>query len=412
MMRVVSLLLIALATLPAQQVFTERVKGFRIYGTSEEKLPIAFFAARPITIEFDLVDRQPANVELRFFHCERNWRRTETRFINDEILMRTKFVLPYQPAPQGVEQYRFTYKIAVPAYPVFDRFPASGNYEVELWDVERKEHLATGRFFVVEQIITLGLSIENRLLPSSDHPWNKAHRMNARVVVGTKDSLDGQPLYPILLTTVDLYKNREFGRQIRIDVNDDNPNTFVDGLGTRTMTFTVDNMLPGNEYRRLDLRSVDEYPITTSLHRLRGGADVSRFLKAAPADNNGALFLLSGTRSADYLQFQFEFVDDRWNVDSVYVAGTFNEWEPSERSLMQRTENGRFVLPVQLKRGVHEYQYVLRSDDWVSLEGNDWRTVNLYTAFVYYRDQRFGGFDRIIGFAQGLSTRSVSPTSH
>jgi hypothetical protein len=412
MMRILSLLLVTCATLSAQHVFSERVKGFRMYGTSEEKLPIAFLSSRPVTIEFDLTDSQPANMEIRFFHCDRNWRRTETRFINDEILMRSKFALPYQSAPQGVEQYRFTYKVNVPSYPVFDQFPASGNYEVEVWDIERKEHLATGRFFVVERVVTPGLTIENRLLPSTDHPWNQGHRIKARVVVGARDSLDDQPLYPILLTTVDVYKNREFGRQIRVDVSDVNPNTFVEGLGTRTMVFVVDNALPGNEYRRLDLRIVNDHPITTPLHRLRGGADVSRFLKSAPADNNGASFLLSGTRSADYLKFQFEFWDDRWEVDSVYVVGTFNGWEVSERSLMQRTDHGRFTLPVTLKRGIHEYQYVLRSGDWVSLEGNDWRTVNLYTAFVYYRDQRFGGFDRIVGFAQGSSTRSVTPTSH
>jgi hypothetical protein len=61
-----------------------------------------------------------------------------------------------------------------------------------------------------------------------------------------------------------------------------------------------------------------------------------------------------------------------------------------------------------LKRGIYDYQYVIgyfdkaKNDvvvlDWIELEGNDWKTGNLYQIVVYYRDPNFGGFDRIIGF--------------
>jgi hypothetical protein len=37
--------------------------------------------------------------------------------------------------------------------------------------------------------------------------------------------------------------------------------------------------------------------------------------------------------------------------------------------------------------------------------------VNVYTAFIYYRDSRYGGFDRIIGYSQRLSPGGNEPTS-
>jgi hypothetical protein len=72
----------------------------------------------------------------------------------------------------------------------------------------------------------------------------------------------------------------------------------------------------------------------------------------------------------------------------------------------------RYVFSTSLRRGAYDYQYVVGDGDWISLEGNDWRTVNLYTALVYYRDDRFGGFDRILGFVQRLGPGGSVPTSN
>ena len=75
-------------------------------------------------------------------------------------------------------------------------------------------------------------------------------------------------------------------------------------------------------------------------------------------------------------------------------------------------ETGLYKRTVWLRRGVYDYQYVLGDVDsdgnginqeWLTLEGNDWRTVNRFTALVYYYDRHFGGFDRIIGIVRGKS---------
>jgi hypothetical protein len=132
-------------------------------------------------------------------------------------------------------------------------------------------------------------------------------------------------------------------------------------------------------------------------------------------DQNGMANLVHGSRYADYLSFQFEFLDDaRDGRDSVFVVGEFNGWTVTSSSLMQYDDaTKRFIKPTMLRRGTYDYQYVLLKNgvqDWITLEGNDWRTVNVYTALVYYRDERYGGFDRILGVVQGRSSGANEAT--
>ncbi len=43
---------------------------------------------------------------------------------------------------------------------------------------------------------------------------------------------------------------------------------------------------------------------------------------------------------------------------AVYVAGSFNEWQPQKTPLV-RTDNGRWVRDLAVKPGKHEYLFVV-----------------------------------------------------
>jgi hypothetical protein len=47
----------------------------------------------------------------------------------------------------------------------------------------------------------------------------------------------------------------------------------------------------------------------------------------------------------------------------------------------------------------------------MALEGNDWRTVSVYTAMLYYHDTQYGGYDRIILCAQAKNSGSTEAAS-
>jgi hypothetical protein len=224
---------------------------------------------------------------------------------------------------------------------------------------------------------------------------------------------DANPLYANFVKTVDIYRNREIETPHRIDADNRNSNTFIDGIGTNTLTFMIDNLQSGNEYRRIDLTNTDLVPPYEVL-RLRDGADMSRWQWQGAEDHNGTSSLVTGNRYAEYVQFQFELGRPEENAnEKIYVVGNFNGWKVDEQWKLQYDDSLKlYKLRVWLRRGAYDYQYVLNGNDWIALEGNDWRTTNVYTALLYYHDVRFGGFDRILLAAQKKSPGGTKATSN
>jgi hypothetical protein len=106
----------------------------------------------------------------------------------------------------------------------------------------------------------------------------------------------------------------------------------------------------------------------------------------------------------------------------IFLVGEFNFWNPTEEDKLTRDAAERsYVVKKLLRRGIYDYQYVtgvwddknqeVINQDWLAIEGNDWRTTNKYTVLVYYNDPRFGGFDRIVGYGRGNSVQ-VLPGSN
>jgi len=402
------LLLAAVAPVPGQDPGVPEIRGLRLYGRSRADLPVAFIRREPMTIEFDIKAGHPPDLELRFFHYDRNWNLTQTGFVNDEFHNRTRIELPFEFAPVGVKGYTYHYSFQIPDERLFGVFLFSGNYEVEIWDTDSDELLGRSRFFVSDTILRPRMKVDNRQEPSAMNPYYQVNQVEVAFTIPSPDTADGQSYFPLDFNAVDVYRNRELYRPRRIDTDDRDPQTFVEGFSTHSMVFRIDNILPGNEYRLLDLRNTDFYPQDRPI-RSRDGADLSRFPGRPARDNNGASFLVDGSRYAEYLDFEFELLWDT-SEEPVFVVGDFNRWMP-DRGGPMRFENGRYRWRTTLRRGRYDYQYVV-GDDWIVLEGNDWRTVNQYTALVYYRDPRFGGFDRILGVVKGQSPGGTSVTAH
>jgi hypothetical protein len=99
-------------------------------------------------------------------------------------------------------------------------------------------------------------------------------------------------------------------------------------------------------------------------------------------------------------QFELGFPEETRN-EKIYVVGDFNGWRIDKRWCLQYDPSSHhYILATRLRRGAYDYQYVVNGTDWSRMEGNDWRTVNVYTALLYYHDPRYGGFDRILLGAQ------------
>jgi len=412
MRQFLGLLLICWTAAQAQEVYTEHIREMRLQGTLDAGFPASLVASHPVTVSFDWDAPQPSAFVVRIWHCDRDWHRTESVFLNDPTRNALREQIPYSLSPQGVEHYRYTYTLRLPGTAELERFRYSGNYAIEIWDDREEHRLGSARFFVAESLLEGGVKVWNRLLPSGVAPWNQVNKLIAAYSVPPQEMRERAPIYAQFIRTADVYRNREILRPFRIDADDQNPNTFVDGWGTNELKFIIDNLPPGNEYRTIDLRSSDLYP-PGRLHRSRGGADVSRWLKQGTRDHNGIAAQVTTGLYADYLEYQFELLlPEERSHDSVFVVGDFNGWTPTiPWAMWWDSETGRFIARGWLKRGQYDYQYVLNRNDWLSLEGNDWRTTSVYTVIVYYRDQRFGGFDRILVIAQERSPGGSEATA-
>jgi hypothetical protein len=394
-------------------IYSERIKSIRINGTAKANFPIVLLDSHPVTITFDVDGTTPENYRVKIFHCDKDWNVTQSSFINDEFRNYSTGQIPFEVVPGGVSYYRWTYSFTIPGVNGLEHLPQSGNYKIEVWNEDKTELLADGKIFAVENIEDSALMIFNRYLQSEISPLNQVNKAALVFTLPAPRMDDASPLNANFVKTVDIYRNREVETPHRIDADNRNSNTFIDGIGTNTLKFMVDNLQPGNEYRRIDLRNADLFPPYEIL-RPRAGADMSRWQWQGKEDQDGTSTLVTGNRYADYVQFQFELGRPEEDpIEKIYVVGDFNGWKVDEKWQLQYDETiKQYKLLAWLRRGAYDYQYVLKGNDWMSLEGNDWRTVNVYTALLYYHDVRFGGFDRILLAAQKNSPGGTEPTSN
>lgn len=409
------------------------VRGFHLYGMdSERNFPVIVrdsvdSEGKPVrsrqylTVQFDVQADHPPDLRLRFIHCDRNWAPSRSVFLQDET-HNTSFALDYRTAPNGVRwyQYRFVNRFPDPEGVV--RFDYSGKWSVVLMDKAETRVFADAKFLVADRIVAPRLSITNEYMAEAPSPWNQVNQV--AVSFRLPQEIDGY-----YYTTVDIFQNRRLSHPYRVDANDRDRYTKVEGYNTGTRTFTVMNIQPGNDYRTLDLSDATRYPNGTLVRKVEG-ADQMRVLWRTGPDRNGTADMnrFHGIQS-DYLELLFRLdltPTDYFSLTrggrQIYVAGPFNQWNPAPEDQLQYDDSEHsYVVKKLLRRGIYDYQYItgvpdprtelVTDQDWIALEGNDWRTSNQYSAVIYFNDPRFGGFDRIVGFAQGRSV-TVPPGSH
>jgi len=79
-----------------------------------------------------------------------------------------------------------------------------------------------------------------------------------------------------------------------------------------------------------------------------------------------------------------EFIFDAPDASYVKVAGTFNNWNTSEESLMERNKDGTWSKCVFLAPGTYQYRFLI-DDEWVADQNNSNQVNN-----------PFGGKDSVI----------------
>lgn len=412
MKKIISLLCLFIPFVSA--VSGVEILGLRVYGNDDEYRPPIIERGEVVSIEFDVATVHPPNLQIIFKHASKDWVVDENEFVNDPSKIVTDY-LAYTAAPNGVWHYTYSYKNSFPNKRNRVEFTHSGNYKFFIIDRDNNNRvLAEGKFIVVENLVDASMTVANKYYPETSSPFNQVHFVTVNVSVPEQyNANDANTLYHADVRTVDIIQNWCLTQPYRIDLDDDNSDTFVDDFMKPNKKFWIRNIPAGNEYRRLDLSNTTTYP-NRQVARLLNGPDLSRFQWQGKPDANGASKRKPFTGpNSDYLEVELRLRLPEIPTQKIFVTGGFTNWEVlPPYTLNPDSITGLYTVRFWVRRGVYDYQYVLgeeRTDgtivdqDWVTLEGNDWRTINRFTALIYYRDRRYGGFDRIVGVVRGRS---------
>jgi hypothetical protein len=320
-----------------------------------------------------------------------------------------------------VYQYKYRFRNSFPNNRNRVEFTYSGNYLFAVVDHNANDQvLGTGKFIVAESIVPVTFTVENKYHSEYAAPLNQMNYITVNVSLPAEyTAADNEAVYFPDVKVVDIIRNWNIEQPLRIDQDDTDPETFVENIMKPEKTFWKRDVFVGNEYRRLDLSSIAQYP-NNRLAILRESPDVSRFQWQGKPDANGASKLKAFTGSnSDYLEVEVRLRLAEPPRKRVYVTGGFTQWNVlPEYELKPDSVSGLYAARFWVRRGVYDYQYVLGNpapdgtvsdQDWITVEGNDWRTINRYTALVYYHDRRLGGVDRVIGYVRGRNPGTRDP---
>jgi hypothetical protein len=381
------------------------IKSLRVYSSGDEtSFPIIDFTSnddKSITIDFDVQATAYPNLIIQFRYCDSNWNPYENQFLQNP-LYNTEYNLWLEKTPGVIQGARYHYSGTFPNNNV--KFPFSGKWMFFITDSQNKNRVyASQKFFVIYPDVKLNVQVSRETMQGNY--GDNAH-LGRTLAIKTSFTLPDS-LFSANVRKVEIVKNRMILNTIVLDRNTNTSEKYYEWDASKRFTFVARELRPGNEYRQIDTRNLSKYPTPTVNARF-GEFDQSDLFTKHPRDFNGSSLLLNYKNpNSDYQNVIFKLKAPENVTKPIFLVGTFNNWKLLPEYEMY-DDSGMMNYSVQLKRGVHEYQYVaadLKGDkivnaDWEILEGNFFETENEFYIFLYYESQDKGGYDKIIGFAK------------
>ena len=376
------------------------IKSLKAFTDSETEIPVVFNNSK-LKIQFDIKSDYEPNLVIVFRFCDRNWKPYQNIFLLN-YGKNIEYNLNFDLLPNTVQDARYHYEGSIPGKNNYVSFPFSGKWMFYITDASDTSNVyATGKFYVVIPNVSLNVTKKNEVLEDKVYsPPVLAKIFN----ITTKFYLP-EEYAPSFVDHVEIIENQKIYYPFIITRNFNTNTRQYYWDGNRSFTFTARDIHPGNEYRETDLRNYNIYN-HKDVPAHFDGMEYSRFYKEGSEDlNGGSLYLFYKNDYADYLNVTFKIRPPDNNFQSIFLVGAFNHWQILPEYQMTNI-GGVYTKTISLKRGIYDYQYVaadiirdkIENPDWLVLEGNFWETSNVYYIFLYYNDQNYGGYDRIIGY--------------
>lgn len=384
-----------------------QVKSLQYYpGESQTAFPVLLDGNGYLSIDFDVDSQLSPDLSIVFRFCDRNWKPYDNAFLVN-FGKNTDHNLSLNSLPTTVQRAKYHFHGRYPDRRGDVTFPFSGNWMFYITDaVDTSIVYGYGKFYVVDNQIAVHDTLKNEVLEGNDYfPTDLGKVLNITTSFTVNDKF-----FPGFVDCVYILENHkiDYPEIIEKDYNTDLRQFYFDG--GNSFRFIARDVRPGNEYRQVDLRNINKYN-SDNVRAQFDGPEYSRFYKEGRPDlNGGSLIDNYRNPNSTYMNVNFTVKPQNTVYGDVFLVGAFNNWKISPRYMMD-SYDGTFTKTVELKRGIYDYQYVvagynagkIENPDWYILEGNSYETSNEYNIFVYYNDQNFGGYDRIIGYNKIVS---------
>lgn len=368
---------------------SEDVRTIQLYrGEDERQLPVTSLqGGDPLTLEFDLMEKQGRPLSISFHHADRRWQRDLSASEAMESFQDDNLVDYRASRGTDVPYVHYTYR-----FPNDDiRFRVSGNFVVRVTERGRRDSVLFEKaFFVTEGEGGLQIGAETFVVPDQRQP---SVQPIARYDPPT--SLPGDPFgYSVC-----------FVRNGRLsDGRCDERPRLMDQPQLRFELDRRQSFSPTTADYALDLGAleraskIERMDRTVSPIQVLLAPDYARFEDAAPGQSlNGQIVVRNALQSqadpaltAEYVRTTFAFVppDAQPYSDEVTVAGSFSGMNPARGTYMEWVDaRDRYEGEVLLKQGLYQYFYSTPDPSLQQeIRRSRPRASSTYMAFVYYRD--------------------------
>jgi hypothetical protein len=346
-------------------------------------------------LSFDDLSLKTNTYYLRIISCQSDW--TPSSLSEIEYLQDFNDI-PLRDArsSMGTKISYLNYHIALPKVRI------SGNYIAQVYaNRNKRDTVFTQRFSIVENEIQVAASVQ--------FGQTNASRATSQVLQLTLRYSDGLMIQSEDDLRVFVRKNNEPDFILK-----NLPKPVINGMdrSIRFPSFNQENsVLAGNEYRLIDLRSVQQkLNFVSGIEETETQTRVITQIETAQGyypyterkDLNGQYIIsnyenLSDTRFADYVICQFNLKATNQGPEDVYVTGGFNNYQKTATNRMKYIPSlGIYQADMMLKQGIYNYRFETKNPtDY--LEGNYAQTENQYDILVYFRKPGTR-IDSLIGF--------------
>lgn len=346
-------------------------------------------------LSFDDLSLKTNTYYLRILSCQSDW--TPSSLAEIEYLQDFNDIpLRDAKSSMGTKIPYLNYHVPLPKVRI------SGNYIAQVYaNRNKRDTVFTQRFSIVENEIQVGASVQ--------FGQTNASRATSQVIQLQLRYSDGLMIQSEEDLRVFIRKNNEPNFILK-----NLPKPVINGMdrSIRFPSFNQENsVLAGNEYRLIDLRSVQQkLNFVSSIDEKETQTLITTQMETAQGyypyterrDLNGHYIIsnyenLSDARFADYVICQFNLKATNQAPEDVYVTGGFNDYQKTATNRMVYVPSlGIYQANLMLKQGIYNYRFETK-DPSDYLEGNYAQTENQYDILVYFRKPGTR-IDALVGF--------------